>query len=104
VVPAQHEREQSRPPPRGDLVAGRVELAPWKGAVRQLAVADVRQAEVFQIPLERGRVRLDRVRGDAQIARAGVRTLAEIDAPFEGDAVDDDAGLGEVRLAGDEAG
>jgi hypothetical protein len=104
VVAAEHERPEPGSPPGGDLLAGRVELAARRVAFRQLAVADVREVEVFEVSLEGGRVRLDRVGGKAEVARPGVGALAEVDAPFEGDAVDDDAGLGEGRLAGNEAG
>jgi hypothetical protein len=104
MVAAEHERQESRPPPGGDLLTGGVELPTGRGALGQLAVADVREAEVFQVALERRRVGLDRVGGEPEIARAGIRALAEVDAPFEGDPVDDDAGLGEARVAGDEAG
>jgi hypothetical protein len=104
MVAAEHERQKAGPPPRGDLLAGGVELPARRGALGQLAVADVREAQVFQVALERRRVGLDRVGGEAEIARAGICALAEVDAPFEGDPVDDDAGLSEARLAGDEAG
>jgi hypothetical protein len=104
VVAAEHERQEAGPPPGGDLLAGRVELPAWRGAFRQLAVADVRELEVFEVSLEGRRVRLDRVGGEAEVPRPGIGALAEVDAAFEGDAVDDDAGLGEGRLAGDEAG
>jgi hypothetical protein len=104
VVAAEHERQEPRPPPGGDLLPGCVELPAWRGAVGQLAVTDVREGEVFQVALEDRGVGLDRIGGDTEVARAGVGALAEVDAPFEGDAVDDDAGLGEARPAGDEAG
>jgi hypothetical protein len=103
VVTAQHEGQESRPPPGGDLRSGGIELLAWGDAVGQLAVPDVSEPEVFQIALEGGRVGLDGVGGEAEVARPGIRPLPKVDAPLERDAVEDDAGLGEARIAGDEA-
>jgi hypothetical protein len=103
MVAAEHERPETRPPPAGDLCAGGVQLLARRGAVGELAVADVGQRQVFEVALERGRVRFDRVRREPEITRTGVRPLAEVDAALERDAVDRDAGLGEARVAGDEA-
>jgi len=102
VVTAEHEGQEAGAPPPPDLITRGVELLTGRGAVGQHAVADVRQREVFEVALEGGGVRLDRVRGETEVARAGVSALAEVDAALEGDAVDDDAGLVEARIACDE--
>jgi hypothetical protein len=103
VVTAQHEGQEAGPPPRGDLRPGGVELRPGRGALGQHAVADVRQRQVFEVALEHRRVGLDGVGGEAEVPRPGVGALPEIDAALERDAVDDDAGLAEARVTGDEA-
>jgi hypothetical protein len=104
VVAAQHERQESGTPPRPDLIASGVELLAWRGAVGEHAVADVGQRQILEVAVEDRRVRLDGIRREAEITRAGVGALAEVDAALEGDAVDDDAGLVEARIAGDEPG
>jgi hypothetical protein len=85
------------------LFPGGVELRARRRALGEHAIADVGQPKVLEVALEGGGVGLDRVRGETEVARAGVSPLAEIHAPLERDAVDDDAGLVESRLAGDEA-
>jgi len=102
VVATEHERDEPRAPPRGDLFTRRVELLTRRGAVGQLAVADVGQGEVFEVAFGPRRVGLDGVRGQAEVARAAVGALAQVDPAFEGDAVDDDATVGERPVAGDE--
>jgi hypothetical protein len=104
VVAAQHEGQESRSPPGTDLVTSGVELLAWRCAVGEHAVADVGQRQILEVAVEDRRVRLDGIRREAEIARAGVGALAEVDAALEGDAVDDDAGLVEARFAGDEPG
>jgi len=103
VVAAEHEGDQPRAPPLGDLFTRRVELLAGRGAVGELAVADVGQRQVFQVALGPRRVGLDRVGGQAEVARAAVGALAQVDPAFERDAVDDDATVGERPVAGDEA-
>src|SRR6266481_356100 len=66
-------------------------------ASAQLAVAEIRHAEIFQVAPERRRVGLDRVRGHSQVARAVIGAGAEIDRAFEGNAEEDDAGA-RVRI------
>ena len=103
VVAAEHEGNEPRPPPRRDLGAGRVELLAGRRAVGQLAVADVRERQILQVPPERGRVCLDRVGGEPKVSRAAAGTFPEVDAALERDAVDDDAGVLEVARTSDEA-
>jgi len=103
VIAAEHERDQPGPPPAGNLVTRCVELLARRGAVGQLTVADVGQREVFQVPLDPRRVRLDGVRGEPEVSRAPVGALAEVDPALERDAVDDDATVGEGPVACDEA-
>jgi hypothetical protein len=103
VVAAQHERDEPGSPPALDLLAGGVELLARRGAVGQLAVADVGQGEVFEIALGPRRVGLDGVGGQAQVARAAVGAFAQVDPALERDAVDDDATVGERPVARDEA-
>ena len=50
VVAAEHEGEQARPPPGGDLRASRVELLARRRAVGQLAIAEVGERQVLQVP------------------------------------------------------
>src|SRR2546427_3375679 len=89
--------------PRRDLGAGRVELLAGRRAVGQLAVADVRERQILQVPPERGRVCLDRVGGEPKVSRAAAGTFPEVDTALERDAVDDDAGVLEVARTSDEA-
>jgi len=103
VIAAEHERDQPGPPPLGDLLTRRVELLAGRGAVGELAVADVGQGQVFQVTLGPRRVGLDRVGRQAEVARAAVGPLAQVDPALEGNAVDDDATVGERPVAGDEA-
>jgi hypothetical protein len=103
VVAAEHVRDEPRAPPRGDLFTRRVELLARRGAVGQLAVADVSEREVFEVPLGPRRVGLDRIGSQAEVAGAAVRALAQVDPALEGDAVDDDATVGERPVAGDES-
>jgi len=102
VIAAEHERDEAGAPPCGDLFTRCVELLARRGAVGQLAVTDVGQGEVFEIALGPRRVGLDRIGGQAEVARAAVRTLAQIDPALERDAVDDDATVGKRPVAGDE--
>jgi len=80
----------------------------WRPQIEGLAdiatpvVADVGQGEVFEVAFGPRRVGLDGVRGQAEVARATVGALAQVDPAFEGDAVDDDATVGERPVAGDE--
>jgi hypothetical protein len=103
VIAPEHERDEPRAPPAGNLVTRCVELLARRGAVGQLAVADVGQREVFQVSLDPGRVRLDGVGGEPEIPRAPVGALAEVDATLEGNAVDDDATVGKRPVTCDEA-
>lgn len=91
-------------PPRGDLFPGGIELLAWRGAVGERAVADVGQGQVLEVAVEERRVGLDGVRGEAKVAGPSVRPLAEVDPAFERDAEDDDPGVRQATLAGDEAG
>jgi hypothetical protein len=102
VVAAEHERDQPGAPPGGDLFTRRVELLARRGAVGQLAVADVGQRQVFEVALGPRGIGLDGVGGQAEVARASVGALAQVDPAFEGDAVDDDAAVRERAVAGDE--
>jgi hypothetical protein len=102
VVAAEHERDEPGAPPRGNLVTRCVELLARRGPVRELAVADVGQREVFEIPLGPWRVGLDRIGGQTEVARAAVGALAQVDPALERDAVDDDATVGKRPVAGDE--
>ena len=72
-------------------------------AATELAVAQVGHAEVFQIPLEEGRISLDGVRGDPEVARPLVGSRAEVDRALEGNAEEDDAGRRVRSPARDEA-
>ena len=76
VVATEHERDEPRAPPRGDFFTRCVELLARRGAVGQLAVADVSQREVFEVSLGPRRVGLDRIGGQAEVARAAVGALA----------------------------
>src|SRR5206468_12593679 len=58
---------------------------------------------VFQVAHEGRRVGLDRLGAEPDVARTGVGALPEVHPPFEGDAEDDDAGVGERQGAADEA-
>jgi hypothetical protein len=104
VIAAEHERDQPGPPPRGDLFTRRVELLSRRGPVGQLAVADVGQRQVLEVALGPRRVGLDGVGGQAKVTWAAVGALAQVDPAFEGDAIDDDATVGERPVARDEAG
>ena len=54
VVTPEHERPKPWAPPGGDLRSGRVELlARWR-SVRQLAVANVGQGQVLEVPAQDG--------------------------------------------------
>jgi len=104
VVAAEHEGDQARAPPLGDLLAGGVELLAGRGAVGELTVAQVGQGEVLEVALDPRGVRLDRVRGQAEVAGTAVGALTEVDPALEGDPVDEDAPVRERAVAGDEAG
>ncbi len=102
VVAAQHERDEPRTPPGGDLLARGIELLAGRRPVGKLAVADVGDRQIFEVALERGRVRLDRLGAEPDVERARVGALAEVHSPFEGNAVDDDLGVSERKTAADE--
>jgi hypothetical protein len=104
VVAAEHERQEPGPPPGADLLARGIELLAGRGTIREYTIAYVGQRQVLEVATEDRGISLDGIRREAEIARAGVSTLAEVDAALEGDAVDDDAGLVEARFAGDEPG
>jgi hypothetical protein len=88
---------------RKAALARAIELLPRR-AVAELAVAEVGDGEVFQIAAERGGIRLDGVGRDAELVRALVRAVPEVDAALERDAENHDARVGRRRVAGDEAG
>src|SRR2546427_11157573 len=67
------------------------------------SVPDVGDGQVFQITGERRRIGLDRFGAESDVERTGVGALAEVHPPLEGDAEDDDAGVGEGEIATDEA-
>ena len=102
VIAAQHEREQPRTPPLGDLLARGVELLAGRHAVGELAVADVGDRQVFEIARERRRVGLDRLGAEPDVERARVGALSQIYPPLERNPVDDDAGVSEGKMAADE--
>jgi hypothetical protein len=104
VVAAQHEGEDAGTPPLGDLITGRVELLAGGGAVGELAITRVGQREVLEITLDPRGVCLDGVRGQPDVAGATVGAFTEVDSALEGDAVDNEATVGQRPVAGDEAG
>ena len=104
VVAAEHEGDQSRPPPALDLGAGGVELLARRSAVGQLAVAQVGEGQVLQVEPEHRRVCLDGVRGEPEVAGSAVGALAKVHPPLEGNPVQHDRGLRRGPVAGDEAG
>ena len=70
VVAAQHDRPQAGPPEAPDLFPGPSELLAGR-AVAQLAVAQIGDGQVFEVPPEERRVGLDGVGGHAEVARRG---------------------------------
>jgi hypothetical protein len=102
VIAAEHERDEPGTPPRGDLLARGVELLARGRAVRQLAVADVGDRQVFEIALQHRRVGLDRLGAEPDVERARVGALAKVHPPLERNAVDDDAGVSKGKAAADE--
>src|SRR5262249_56397232 len=86
-----------------DLFPGSCELLARR-ARAELAVAEVGHPEVFEIPVKGGRVGLDRVGGDPELARPMTGSAPEVDRAFEGNAEDDEAGRRVGRAAGGETG
>ena len=104
VVAAQHERDAARAATRRRSARGRRRAARAAGRPSGSSQSPMSaSARSSRSRAERRRVRLDGVGGQPEVARAGVGALAEVHPAFEGDAVDDDPGLGERPLAGDEA-
>ena len=71
VIAPEHDGEEAGMPEPADFLAGPGQLLTGTAAA-QLAVAQVGHAEIFQIPLEDGRVGLDGVRRDSEVPRASV--------------------------------
>src|SRR5439155_12018824 len=67
------------------------------------AVTQVGDRQILEVAAERGRVGLDGVRGDAEVAGAVVGASPQVDGAFEGDAEEDKPSVREGSPAGDEA-
>src|SRR5215470_12480475 len=102
VITPQHDGDEAGLPERADLFPGSRELFARR-ARAELAVAEIGHLEVFEIAVEGGRVSLDRVGGDPELARPMIGSPPEVDRAFEGNAEDDVARLGIGWAAGDEA-